>query len=149
MKDSRKPGNYLNFTKFLTPVLVQVVFWILTIANVITSISGISRNGFVLFILQIVLGTIAIRLICETTIIFFKIYEVMVQIQSNQKKSLVRNAPQGTASLSSERPARQPSSNPQPNNRMGTKKFNPNATPQRADGKPIDFRPRPGIKRED
>jgi len=84
-------GDFLNFNKMITPVIIKVIFWIgvavCAFAGLMSIIAGLSRFGsgvevlFGLFI--IVVGPLFVRIYCELLIIMFKMYESLQDIRSS------------------------------------------------------------------
>ncbi len=88
--------EYLAFRKMLTPVAIQIIFWIGVAACIILAlvmiVSGASApvggGGQVLSgILTLLLGPIAVRIWCELLIVVFRILDVLNEIQGKLGKS--------------------------------------------------------------
>jgi len=87
--------DFLKFKKMLTPVIIQLIFWISIVAVVITGFAGIARGltadyggGSVVFIgiLWLLLGPIVIRVYCEILIVIFSINDTLTEV-----KNLLKN----------------------------------------------------------
>ena len=81
-------ADYLKFKKMITPILIQIVFWIGVITCVCQGVwivvewepsSGIPPGGQA--ILLIGLGPIAIRLVCELLTVIFSINDSLAEIK--------------------------------------------------------------------
>ena len=81
--------DFLAFRTMLTPIIIQVVFWvgaaICVIAGLIYILSGVGQYGggpnVVKGVILLFLGPIAVRIYCEILIIFFRINETLTEIQ--------------------------------------------------------------------
>jgi hypothetical protein len=83
-------GDFLRFETMITPVLIQVVFWLAVIVCVIVGIvmivSGGETAGRVGGLLLIVLGPIAARIYAEILIVLFRINDHLRHIQHNTER---------------------------------------------------------------
>ena len=88
-------SDFTNFDKMLTPVIVQVIFWIGVIASVLLGLimffGSLSRPfgsglGAVMGLLYMVVGPILTRVYCEVLIIVFKIHENLVDIKHSLRE---------------------------------------------------------------
>lgn len=73
-------NEYLTFRKMITPVLIQVIFWIAVVAIVIAGLVALGDNvgGGVLII---VLGPIAARVYAEFVLVIFRIHDDVSEIR--------------------------------------------------------------------
>ncbi|WP_273795154.1 DUF4282 domain-containing protein [Brucella intermedia] len=81
--------SFLAFDRFFTPILVKVGYWIGIVAIVMSFVRGVYRDyaieagvpviiaSFVVFILAL----IAWRVLCESFILAFKIYDRLIEIK--------------------------------------------------------------------
>ncbi len=81
-------SDFWAFRKMVTPVIIQILFWVGVIACVITGIiligMGIKLPGDQLVlkgILLIIFGPLAVRVYCEILIVFFRINETLTEIK--------------------------------------------------------------------
>jgi hypothetical protein len=98
-------NEFLTFRKMITPVFIQIIFWvgtaIIAISGLVTMFSGGSRTttvnspfggppitqttsgggGFFLGLLIMVIGPIMWRVYCELLIVIFKIHSELVAIR--------------------------------------------------------------------
>ena len=93
-----EPTDFFRFDKMITPVIIQVLFWIGVVASVLLGLgmvfSGMSSSfggGSAVFmgLVWIVLGPIMTRVYCELLIVVFKIHGSLVDI-----KCLLRERPE-------------------------------------------------------
>ena len=81
--------DFLAFRTMLTPIIIQVIFWvgvvICVIAGLIYILTGVGQYGggpnVVKGVILLFLGPIAVRIYCEILIIFFRINETLTEIQ--------------------------------------------------------------------
>ena len=79
--------DFLTFKKMVTPLLVQILFWIAIVVDVITGIvmvaTGELGTDIASGILVIVLGPLLIRIYAELAIVLFRINESLWDIRTN------------------------------------------------------------------
>jgi Domain of unknown function (DUF4282) len=83
--------DFLRFETMITPILIQIIFWVAVAAAVIAGIVMIAdRNGpsIVAGISVIIFGPILARIYAEILIVLFKINGHLRQIQHNTGQSL-------------------------------------------------------------
>lgn len=81
--------NFLAFRTMVTPVIIQVIFWVGVGFCIIAGIIfiGIGAHQFdggpniLKGVLVLVLGPLAVRIYCEILIIFFRINETLTEIK--------------------------------------------------------------------
>ncbi len=83
-----------SFKKMITPVIIQVLFWIgvviTTVSGLIGIIGGLASHsggggGMVLTgLIVLLVGPIVIRVQCELIIVIFRILDVLVDIRDRQ-----------------------------------------------------------------
>jgi hypothetical protein len=77
-------NEYLTFRRMITPVFIQVIFWIAVAAIVIAGIVQLSE-GATEGILVILLGPLVARIYAELLIVIFRINEDVAAIRSRQE----------------------------------------------------------------
>ncbi len=89
--------DFLAFRTMLTPILIQVIFWIGVIICIVVGLVylgwGIKHEtvaGIYKGVLILILGPIGVRIYCEILIIFFRINETLTEI----KHTLEEHRPQ-------------------------------------------------------
>ena len=82
--------DFVTFRKMITPVIVQILFWIGVIVFVITGIvmalAGIVRlsfTGFLNGILMIILVPLGMRIYAELILLAFRIYDRLGEINDS------------------------------------------------------------------
>jgi hypothetical protein len=79
-------GDFLAFRKFITPLVIQILFWIGVILCLIGGIIMIVSAGQIIQgILVFFLGPIFVRIYCEVLMIFFRIHDRMASIDDKTK----------------------------------------------------------------
>ena len=83
--------DFLRFKKMMTPIIIQILFWIgvavCVIAGIIQIVSGINTpyggGGSVVFmgILLLLLGPILVRVWCELMLVLFSIHDAVNKIK--------------------------------------------------------------------
>ena len=86
--------DFVKFRKFITPVIIQILFWVgiavVIVVGLVGIASGISRgNAGAIFsaLLTLVLGPVLVRVYCELLIVAFRILDVLVDIRGNTQRS--------------------------------------------------------------
>lgn len=89
-------GDFWAFRTMITPVLIQVIFWIGVIACVVSGIA-IMKSAYNSYretwneaqvavgIAWIVLGPVVVRIYCEFAIVFFRMNETLTEIRNKLK----------------------------------------------------------------
>jgi len=82
--------EFLTFRKMITPVVIQVLFWIgvalVVIAGIVMIVIGIYQGALVpMFggLLYILLGPIFVRVYCEVIMVFFRMLDALTDIKRN------------------------------------------------------------------
>ena len=75
-------GDFLRSRLMITPILIQVIFWIGVGLCVIGGLVAIAR-GEVSGVVVLLLGPLVVRIYCELLIVIFKILEALTAIRRN------------------------------------------------------------------
>lgn len=77
--------DFLAFRKFITPLFIQIIFWIGVAVYVIGGIVTISQGGSaaLMGVLIILIGPIFWRIWCELLMVIFQIYGELVKIRAH------------------------------------------------------------------
>ncbi len=79
--------DFLTFKTMITPMIIQILFWIGVAAVVIGGfVSMFSYGGFWKGLLMVLIGPFIVRLYTELLIVIFKINSSLNEIKDNQKK---------------------------------------------------------------
>ena len=85
-------NDFLAFRKMITPVVIQIIFWIgaaiCVLGGLITMIAGAASNyggGAQVLggLFMMILGPLMVRIYCELLIIMFRIHDRLVDIRDN------------------------------------------------------------------
>jgi len=82
-------GEYLSFRKLITPLMIQVLFWVAVLGNTIRAL--FYSGGFWEGLFLLIIGPILIRIFCEGLIVIFEINNTLTEIRDNQ--ALMRAPP--------------------------------------------------------
>ena len=86
--------DFLSFRRMITPLIIQIIFWVLSalsvIAGLISIVAGVARDGgggaVLSGLVMILLGPILVRIWCELVIVAFRINETLTDIRKNTEK---------------------------------------------------------------
>jgi len=87
--------DFLKFRKMITPVIIQVLFWVgvavSVIGGLITMGSSFGSYGggvgtFLMGLLTLILGPVVVRIYCELLILFFRMNESLTEIKEGLAK---------------------------------------------------------------
>jgi len=83
-------GDFLSFRKMITPVIIQIIFWIGVAAAIIGGIVVLAAadeaGTKVLGLLYMILGPFYWRVACEIVILFFRMNETLTDIKNNTER---------------------------------------------------------------
>ena len=74
-------NEYLTFRRMVTPVFIQVIFWILVVVIVIAGIAIIAEDEPVTGLLTIIIGPLIARIYAEILIVIFRINDNVAAIR--------------------------------------------------------------------
>jgi hypothetical protein len=83
-------GDFLNFRKMLTPVIIKIVFWLGIVATVLGGLIAFQQSALQ-GILIVLLGPVLVRIYCELLIVIFSINDTLNDI--NKKLDRGNNPP--------------------------------------------------------
>lgn len=85
--------DFLTFRTMVTPVIIQVLFWIGVAFSIIgglimivAGLADLNRGGPALMLvgmMYIVAGPVVVRVYCELLILFFRMNETLTEIRNN------------------------------------------------------------------
>ena len=81
-------NEYLTFRRMITPVFIQVIFWVAVVLIVIAGLVAVA-NGEPGGILIILLGPIAARIYAEILIVIFRINDNVAAIRHRGEPAAV------------------------------------------------------------
>ncbi len=74
--------DYLTFKKMITPMIIQIIFWIGVAAAVVSGLYIMFALSFVQGLVVLLVGPIMARIWCELVILAFRINENLVDIKN-------------------------------------------------------------------
>ena len=78
--------DFLTFKKMITPVIIQILFWIMIALVVIYSILTMFQSGFLTGLLLLVVGPVMVRVWCEILIVIFNMSGFLHDINESLKE---------------------------------------------------------------
>jgi Domain of unknown function (DUF4282) len=75
-------NDFFAFRKMITPVIIQIVFWIGVVVCVIGGLVSIVQ-GDVAGIFMMLIGPVVVRIYCELIIVAFRMLDTMQKIEKN------------------------------------------------------------------
>jgi len=77
-------NEFLSFRKMITPIFIQVIFWIAVAVSIIAAIGVMFQGGVAILagLVFLVIGPFMARIYCELLIILFRIYDELVAIRT-------------------------------------------------------------------
>jgi len=77
-------NDFLAFRKMVTPVLIQVLFWLGTVSLIVGSVAVMNRGNLLEGLIVLVGGVLWLRVGCEIVIILFKMHECLEDIRRDR-----------------------------------------------------------------
>lgn len=78
--------DFLLFRRMLTPLFIQIFFWIGVVVSIITAIVNFVHSQWLDGIQTLILGPIVVRVVCEFFILFFRMNDTLTDIRNSFKK---------------------------------------------------------------
>ena len=78
--------DFLTFKKMITPVIIQILFWIMIALVVIYSILTMFQSGFLAGLVLLVFGPVMVRVWCEILIVIFNMSSFLHDINESLKE---------------------------------------------------------------
>ena len=78
-------GDFLSFRKFVTPLFIQGLFWVLVIIAIISALGMMFRGtagAIFTGLIWLVIGPVMARVYCELLILLFRIYDELVAMRT-------------------------------------------------------------------
>jgi hypothetical protein len=78
-------GEYLSFKKMITPVIIQILFWLGIVTILVSGLGTMfaADGGFLPGLAILILGSLFWRVWCELVIVFFSINDSLTDIRRN------------------------------------------------------------------
>ncbi|MEQ9663429.1 MAG: DUF4282 domain-containing protein [Parasphingopyxis sp.] len=74
-------NEYLTFDKFITPIFIQIIFWLGVAAIVILSLLSIVNGAALPGLLMLIIGPLVWRMYTELMLVIFKINDNLSAIR--------------------------------------------------------------------
>jgi hypothetical protein len=74
--------DFLAFRRMLTPVLIHVLFWLITIGCLVSGIMDMINHAWFSGLIWFFIGPILARVGCELLILFFRMNETLTDIEN-------------------------------------------------------------------
>ncbi|HWD58367.1 MAG TPA: DUF4282 domain-containing protein [Stellaceae bacterium] len=79
-------GEFVRFELMITPVVIQILFWVAAAMSVVGGLLMILISGNGRGILLVVFGPLAARIYAELMVIFFRINDTLREILANTRR---------------------------------------------------------------
>lgn len=94
-------GDFLSFRKMITPIVIQVIFWlsiiVCEIGGLLSIFQGLQRKQMEMALagaLAMAIGPLAVRIYCEMLILFFRINDTLTEIHKTLSRQEQRQLQQ-------------------------------------------------------
>lgn len=84
-------GEYLSFRKMITPVFIQVIFWIAIAGIVIAALVQIANDAVGAGLLTLILGPLFVRIYAEILMVIFRINDNVAAIRQEKTGTTIEN----------------------------------------------------------
>lgn len=78
--------DFLLFKKMVSPVLIQVIFWLGIVSAIVSGIASMMHVGIFYGIWLVVIGILMTRVVCEILMLFFRMNDNLREIRNSLKK---------------------------------------------------------------
>ena len=78
-------GDFFSFRTMITPIIIQVIFWVGVVGCVIMGLGGVVGGRPLWGLGLIVLGPLAVRVECELLILLFRIHDALQEIRASKR----------------------------------------------------------------
>ncbi len=76
--------NFLCFRTMVTPVIVQILFWVAVVFSVVVAIMNFTHGQYRYGVEVLILGPLLARIASELIIIFFRMNDALSKIEKNK-----------------------------------------------------------------
>jgi hypothetical protein len=77
-------SEYLSCRRMITPVFIQIIFWIAVVGIVILAIGQMANGHAVGGVLTLIFGPLGVRIYAEILIVIFRIQDDVAAIRGGQ-----------------------------------------------------------------
>jgi hypothetical protein len=78
--------DYLTFRKMITPIIIQVIFWLVVVVVVLSGLVTMFSDSFFGGLLIIVFGPLVVRIYCEILIVIFRMNDTLTDIRNELRE---------------------------------------------------------------
>jgi len=78
--------DFFTFKRMLTPIIIYTFFWISVLVCIGVGLYDMINGVFALGLIVLFLAPIAIRVVCEFFILFFRINETLTEMNNRLEK---------------------------------------------------------------
>jgi len=78
--------EYLTFERMITPIIIQIIFWVALVAVVIGGFVALVSGEVISGLATIILGPVVVRVYCELVILFFRMNASLTDIKNNTER---------------------------------------------------------------
>ena len=78
-------GDFFSFRTMITPIIIQVIFWLGVAACVIMGLGAVMGGRGLYGLALIVVGPIVVRVECELLILLFRIHDALQEIRASKR----------------------------------------------------------------
>lgn len=79
--------DFLLFRRMLTPLLIQIFFWIGVVLCVVSGMVNLFHHAIMHGLQILLLGPIIVRIFCEFIILFFRMNETLTDLKNTVQKN--------------------------------------------------------------
>ena len=79
-------NDFLTFKKMITPIVIQVIFWLMILVCFIGAIISFAQGtgaSVLSGLFMLILGPIFVRVYCELIIVVFRVRDLLEDIKTN------------------------------------------------------------------
>ncbi len=83
-------NDFLTFRRMVTPVIIQILYWILTLAAIVAGVVLLSReegDAKAVGLGVLVMGPLVLRIYAEMLLVVFRINETLTEIKNLKSRS--------------------------------------------------------------
>ena len=96
-RKEQRMNDFLTFRRMITPVIIQILYWMMTLAAIVAGIVLLSReegDAKAVGLAVIVIGPLVLRVYAELLMVVFRIYETLTDIRNQGVRGgLAQSAP--------------------------------------------------------
>lgn len=77
--------DFFSFKRMLTPVFVYIIFVLAVIMSIVVGLYDIFTGNIRLGVLLMIVAPVAVRIVCEFFVLFFRMNETLTEINNKVK----------------------------------------------------------------